>query len=102
MPAPFADLAASEIMRGQFVTAYDAVYELRHEFLTIADHHARGALVLDPAVVFVDGAQAAGLDALRLIPAASVRCIRLVRPIDTRGALGTRLTGGAILVDTAR
>ena len=58
--------------------------------------------MLDPAVVFVDGAQAAGLDALRLIPAASVRCIRLVRPIDTRGALGTRLTGGAILVDTAR
>ena len=102
LPAPFANLAAPEIMHGQFVTAYDAVYELRHEFLTMADHHARGAFVLDPPVVYVDGARAGGLDALELIPASEVRCVRLVKPIDTTGALGTRLTGGAILVETAR
>jgi hypothetical protein len=102
MAAPFADLAAGEITHGQFVTAYDAVYELRHEFLTMADHHARGALVLDPTVVYVDGARAGGLDALKSIPASEVRCIRLAKPIDTTGALGTQLTGGAIRVETAR
>ena len=90
MPAPFADLAAREIRPGQFVTAYDAVYGRRHEFLTMADYHARGALMLDPAVVYVDGARAGGLDTLKLIPASEVRCIRLVKPIDTTGALGTR------------
>lgn len=101
LPAPFADLAAREIRRGEFVTAYDAVYGLRHEFLTMADHRARGALVLEPAVVYVDGARAGGLDALKSIPASEVRRIRFVKPIDTTGALGTRLTGGAILVETA-
>jgi hypothetical protein len=89
-------------MLGHFVTAYDAVYGLRHEFLTIADQHARGTLVLDPPVVYVDGARAGGVDALELIPASEVRRVRLVKPIDTTGALGTRLSGGAILVETAR
>ena len=102
VPAPFADLAANEISSGQFRTAYDAVYELRHEFLTMADYHARGARSLEPAVVYVDGARAGGLDALKLIPAVEVRRIRLVKPIDTTGSLGTRLAGGAILVETAR
>lgn len=99
-------ITADEIATVEATTAYDVVTRLRSEFLRSRGpvSATMGRATQRPAVtVFLDGVEAGPAEqALRQIPAAHVREIRLYRAGDAATKYGSRHAGGVIEVRTTR
>ena len=89
-------ITAEEIAQVDAGTAYDVVQRLRPIFLRTRGK-AAGA---EPqfAVVYVDGVRRGGLDALRAVPAGSIRSIEYLSGPQATIRYGIEHGGGAILV----
>jgi hypothetical protein len=81
-------LTQSDIERAGVSTAFDAVQRLQSS--------------AQYAVVYLDGAQVGGPEALRRISATDVRSILYLRAADATTRYGTGHEGGAILVETKK
>ena len=102
-PAPSNNdiLFASEIVRAQVLDTYQAVSQLRPQFLKV-----RGPLL--PTTnhlgvrVFLDDMDVGGVDALRSIPIEQVTAIRYLDASDAQFRWGSNHPYGVILVLTSR
>ena len=94
-----AELAALPMMRE--VTAYDAITQLRPEFLR-AKPVKPGVLPPPPVVVFVDGVRQGGPDVLRTINASWVSEIRYYGATEAYHTLGAVAPTEAIHVTLAK
>jgi hypothetical protein len=94
-------LTQSDIERAGVSTAFDAVQRLRPVWLRT---RGRGSIQSSAqyAVVYLDGAQVGGPEALRRISATDVRSILYLRAADATTRYGTGHEGGAILVETKK
>lgn len=94
-------ITAAEIVAARVTDAYQAVVQLRPEFL-----RRRGAAmpVFAPAAlgVYLDELPHGGIESLRYIPLERVRLIRYVSPADADLRWGGSHPMGAILVTTLR
>jgi len=94
-------LFASEIVRAQVLDTYQAVSQLRPQFLKV-----RGPLL--PTTnhlglrVFLDDLDVGGVDALRTIPIEQVTAIRYLNASDAQFRWGNDHPYGVILVLTSR
>ncbi len=87
---------------GQIRTAYDAVEQLRPQFLRNRPNATVGvgAATVEPVVVYVDGIQRGGVAELRNIPIERVLRIHYVRPTDAQTRYGIGHGSGVIEVTT--
>ena len=94
-------LTQADIERASVATAYDAVQRMRPVWLRT---RGRGSIQSSAqyAVVYLDGAQVGGPEALRRISASDVRSILFLRAGDATTRYGTGHEGGAILVETKK
>lgn len=93
-------LSHEEIATINVATAYDAVQQLRPEYL-----RTRGTIsVQSPnpeyAVVYINGVRAGGLDALQRIRASDVQDMRYLSASEATTRYGTGHAGGVIEVRT--
>jgi hypothetical protein len=93
-------LTTEELARVNATNVYDAVQQLRPEFL-----RTRGLMTPqnpDPqtAMVYVNGIRAGGLEALRALRVADVQEVRYLGPSDATTRYGTGHSGGAIEIRT--
>jgi len=101
-PAPSNNdiLFASEIVRAQVLDTYQAVSQLRPQFLKIRDplvpSFGRKGLR-----VYLDDVELGGVDALRTIPIDQVTAIRYLSASDAQLRWGNDLPSGVILVSTS-
>lgn len=86
-------ITAADLDRVSVVTAFDAIKQLRPEFLTFR----RGGR---PPAVYVDYVRAGGIETLRDVPVAHVVTVRFLSAIDATTRFGTGNDGGAILILT--
>ena len=97
------DVRAGMVLKGNEIracdvrTAYDAIERLRPQFLRWTRGSEAGAGQL---AVYIDQMRASGLERLRLIPAASVREIRLLRADEATLRYGSGNNAGALDVVT--
>ncbi len=108
-PAPHASelggganmITEDEIDASHAFNAYEAVFKLRHEFLT-----SRGKLSLDPTIppalpnVYVDKQFYGDVTSLKDIPAGVVESISFIRAADSQYKYGRGNMGGVIDVIT--
>jgi hypothetical protein len=97
--APFATrdmISEAELAGVPSGTAYEAVRRLRPTFLS----WTRSVTPYERRLVFVDGIQMGGLEALEAIPTMSIREIRLLTGIEAAGRYGTTNSAGALIVTT--
>jgi hypothetical protein len=94
-------LTAAEIVAARVTDVYQAVSQLRPEFL-----RRRGETMLaypaSAVQVYVDDLPFGTSDALRLIPLDQVRLIRYISPVEADLRFGGRHPAGAILVTTLK
>jgi hypothetical protein len=101
--APARDvLFAQEIASARVMDAYEAVTQLRPEFLK-----RRGVSLSSPVSrggirVYLDNTEMGGVDILRTIPIDQVTTIRYLNASEASFRWGANHTGGVILVSTAR
>ena len=93
-------LTAAEIVAARVTDAYQAVSQLRPEFL----RRRSGAMPFVPAPVqvYVDELPFGPPESLHLVPLGAVRSIRFMSPIEADLRFGGRHTSGAILVTTLK
>ena len=97
--APFATrdmIGEQELASIPAGTAFEAVQRLRPTFLT----WTRAITPYERRLVFVDGIQMGGLEALESIPSNSIREIRLLNGIEAAGRYGTTNSAGALIITT--
>lgn len=99
-PAPRDVLVVEEIQRTAAVTAYDAVRQLRPQWLRRRGRSSIQNATAEVLVVYLDGARFGGPDALRSVAAGSVLEIRHLDARDATTRFGTGHAGGALLVRT--
>jgi hypothetical protein len=95
-------ITAGEIVAARVTDAYQAVIQLRPEFLRrrpVSLAAYRGSI---PIAVYLDGLPFGGLESLRAIPLERVRLIRYVTPYDADLRWGGTHPAGAILVTTLK
>ncbi|HEX7090816.1 MAG TPA: hypothetical protein VF192_11820 [Longimicrobiales bacterium] len=95
-------VTAAELAGVAASTAYEALQQLRPEYL-----RGRGVLSLETPttalpVVYLDDIRAGGLEALHSIRVADIYEIRFYRAADATTRYGTGHPGGAIVVTTQR
>ena len=94
-------ITAAEIVAARVTDAYQAVLELRPEFL-----RRRGASIPSyarkPVVVYLDEMPWGTAESLRHIPLERVRLIRYISPMEADLRWGTGHSSGAILVTTMK
>lgn len=94
-------LSAAEIVASRVTDAYQAVTQLRPEFL-----RRRGVEIVPrfsgSVTVYLDDLPQGGLESLRYIPLDRVRLIRYMTPSDADIRWGGSHPAGAILVTTVR
>jgi CRISPR/Cas system-associated exonuclease Cas4 (RecB family) len=94
-------ITAAEIVAARVTDVYQAVNQLRPEFL-----RRRGDLAFNYAPsavqVYVDDLPFGTSEALRLIPLDQVRLIRYISPVEADLRFGGRHVSGAILVTTLK
>lgn len=96
-------ITAAEIVAARVTDVYQAVTQLRPEFLrrrggaTVSSVQSRSSVV-----VYLDELPYGGLESLRYIPLDRVRLIRYVSPTDADLRWGGSHPTGAILVTTIR
>lgn len=95
-------ITAAEIVASRVTDAYQAVVQLRPEFLRKRTGTAIPSLRPVPISVYLDELPFGGLESLRYIPLERVRVIRYVGPFDADLRWGGTHPVGAILVTTLR
>lgn len=93
-------LEASEITAANVTTAYEAVRQLRPEFLRSRGVQSIRSGSPEEPVVYVNGVRAGGLAALQRIMAMDVQLVRHVDARDATTRYGTGHAGGVIEVTT--
>jgi len=93
-------LLADEIQRTSAVTAYDAVRQLRPEWLRRRGRSSIQNATAEVLVVYLDGARFGGPETLRSVAVGSVLEIRHLHASDATTRFGTGHAGGAMLVRT--
>jgi hypothetical protein len=78
-------------------SAFDAITQLRGEFLRERDAHRGNRRSVLPAV-FVNGADQTGTDPLHHIPASTIEEIRFVPSEEAFGRYGSQYQSGIILI----
>jgi hypothetical protein len=94
-------ITAGEIVAARVTDAYQAVIQLRPEFLR---RRAGSAIPFAPAPVevYVDELPFGPPETLRLVPLDRVRLIRFMSPVEADLRFGGRHASGAILVTTLK
>jgi hypothetical protein len=94
-------ITAAEIVAARVTDAYQAVSQLRPEFLR---RRPGSAIPFTPAPVqvYLDELPFGAAEALRLVPLDRVRLIRYVTPVEADLRFGGRHASGAILVTTLK
>lgn len=95
-------ITAGEILASRVTDAYQAVAQLRPEFLRRRGATAMLSFTPPPVVVYLDDLPYGGAESLRSIPLDRVRLIRYVEPGDAELRWGGMHRGGVILVTTMR
>lgn len=93
-------LLADEIQRTSAVTAYDAVRQLRPEWLRRRGRSSIQNARAEVIVVYLDGARYGGPDMLRSVAVGAVLEIVHLDASDATTRFGTGHAGGALLVRT--
>ena len=89
-------IGEAELTNASSATAYEAIQHLRPTFLT----WTRSVTPYERRLVFVDGFEMGGLEALQTIPAISIHEIRLLSGIEAAGRYGTTNSAGALIITT--
>ena|SRR5438093_9320439 len=94
-------LTAAEIVASRVTDAYQAVNQLRPEFLR---RRGESSFIYPSAAVqvYVDDLPFGTAEALRLVPLEQVRLIRYISPVEADLRFGGRHASGAILVTTLK
>jgi hypothetical protein len=95
-------ITAAEIVAARVTDVYQAVTQLRPEFLRRRAGIVVGATARTNVAVYLDELPYGGLESLRYIPLDRVRLIRYVNPSDADMRWGGSHPMGAILVTTLR
>jgi hypothetical protein len=95
-------LTAAEIVASSVTDVYQAVTQLRPDFLR--RRQTKTVLTPTPAgvSVYLDDLEYGGPESLRQIPLERVRIIRYMRPFEAELRFGGRHPSGAILVQTMK
>lgn len=93
-------LVADEIHRTSAVTAYDAVRQLRPEWLRRRGRSSIQNATAEVLVIYLDGARVGTLQMLRSISVGSILDIRHLDASDATTRFGTGHAGGALLIRT--
>ena len=102
-PSPIGSdvLLAPEIVQSRVIDTYQAVTQLRPQFLKVRDPLIP-TLARKGLRVFLDDVDLGGVDALRTIPIDQVTAIRYISASDAQLRWGSDLPNGVILVSTSR
>lgn len=95
-------ITAAEIVAARVTDAYQAVVQLRPEFLRRRGTTAIPSFVSPTAVVYLDDLPFGPAESLKSIPLERVRTIRYLSPTEADLRWGGTHTAGAILVATLR
>lgn len=95
-------LTAAEIVASSVTDAYQAVTQLRPEFLRRRNHLQRATFAPIAVRVYLDELAFGNVESLRYIPLDRVRLIRYVSPTDADIRWGGSHPAGAILVTTLK
>jgi hypothetical protein len=95
-------LLAAEIVSARVVDAYQAVSQLRPEFLKHRGPGASQAFARGALRVYLDNFDLGGIETLRTVPIENVTLIRYLSAADATFRWGINHTGGVILVSTNR
>lgn len=95
-------LTAAEIVASSVTDAYQAVAQLRPEFLRRRNHLQMTTFAPIAARVYLDELAFGNIESLRYIPLDRVRLIRYVSPTDADIRWGGSHPAGAILVTTLK
>jgi hypothetical protein len=93
-------LTAAEIVAARATDAYQAVSQLRPEFLR--RRSGTISFLPVPVQVYVDELSFGTAESLHLVPLGAVRSIRYMSPVEADLRFGGRHTSGAILVTTLK
>jgi hypothetical protein len=93
-------LTAAEIVAARVTDAYQAVSQLRPEFLR--RRSGTISFMPVPVQVYVDELPFGTAESLHLVPLGAVRLIRYMNPVEADLRFGGRHTSGAILVTTLK
>lgn len=93
-------LASEEIERTAAVTAYDAVRQLRPEWLRRRGRSSIQNATAEVLVVYLDGARLGNVQILNSITVGSILEIRHLDGRDATTRFGTGHAGGALLIRT--
>jgi hypothetical protein len=89
-------LTEAELQAARDLTLYDAIQRLRPSFLRSRQARTTSTLNPEPVHVFVGGARAEGLAALRLFTPKQVKEVRFYEPNEANVRFGTGHSGGLI------
>jgi hypothetical protein len=95
-------ITAAEIVAARVTDAYQAVLELRPEFLRRRGAASIPSFAPKPVVVYLDEMPWGTAESLRHIPLERVRLIRYISPMEADLRWGTGHSSGAILVTTLK
>jgi len=95
-------LTAAEIVASRVTDAYQAVVQLRPEFLRHRGLTAIPSIVAPEATVYLDDLPFGPVESLRSIPLERVRIIRYLSPTEADLRWGGSHAAGAILVTTLK
>jgi hypothetical protein len=95
-------LTAAEIVASRVTDVYQAVSQLRPEFLRRRVSMPAPRYGMVSVAVYLDELQFGGAESLRSIPLERVRVIRYISPIDADLRWGGHHPAGVILVTTQR
>lgn len=93
-------LLSGEIERTSAVNAYDAVRQLRPEWLRRRGRSSIQNATAEVLVIYLDGTRLGSLPTLRSIAAGSILEIRHLDATDATTRFGTGHAGGALLIRT--
>lgn len=95
-------ITAAEIVAARVSDAYQAVAQLRPEFLRRRSFSSIPAFATPEATVYLDDLPFGSAESLRYIPLDRVRLIRYITPNEADLRFGGTHVAGAILVTTMR
>lgn len=95
-------ITAAEIVASRVTDVYQAVIQLRPEFLRRRAAAAVPAFATPRVLVYLDDFEYGTAESLRLIPLQRVRLIRYLSPIEADIRFGRAHPAGAILVVTMK
>lgn len=95
-------ITAAEIVASRVTDAYQAVLQLRPEFLRRRGATAMPSLTSPPVIVYLDNIEFGTAESLRQVPLGRVRLIRYLGPNEADLRWGRQHPAGAIHVVTVR